>query len=111
MNCLQCGLTRVRWRKGKNRYFCNPCTLVRAKCSGRATASSLLQREIRAGRIRPAKEFQCVDCGVPAQAYDHRDYSKPLDVQPVCNGCNVRRGPGKWVNFAPMRELVKQARA
>jgi len=34
----------------------------------------------------------CVDCGRPASCYDHRDYSKPLDVSPVCRGCNVRRG-------------------
>jgi hypothetical protein len=36
----------------------------------------------------------CVDCGEQATCYDHRDYSKPLDVQPVCHSCNKRRGPG-----------------
>lgn len=38
--------------------------------------------------------INCVDCGIPAKCYDHRDYAKPLDVEPVCVGCNVRRGPG-----------------
>lgn len=37
----------------------------------------------------------CVDCGVVATEYDHRDYNRPLDVQPVCHQCNIRRGPAK----------------
>jgi hypothetical protein len=37
----------------------------------------------------------CVDCGVPAAVYDHREYAKPLEVDPVCIRCNVRRGPAK----------------
>jgi len=35
----------------------------------------------------------CKDCGVPAQQYDHRHYSKPLEVEPVCRKCNLARGP------------------
>lgn len=38
----------------------------------------------------------CTDCGDPAQEYDHRDYGRPLDVQPVCRSCNKRRGTAKW---------------
>lgn len=37
----------------------------------------------------------CADCGERAEQYDHRDYEKPLDVQPVCRKCNLRRGPAK----------------
>lgn len=36
----------------------------------------------------------CVDCSEPAAEYDHRDYKKPLDVEPVCQRCNQARGPG-----------------
>lgn len=36
----------------------------------------------------------CVDCGNPAAEYDHRDYKKPMDVEPVCRACNQARGPG-----------------
>lgn len=36
----------------------------------------------------------CVDCGEPAACYDHRDYAKPLQVEPVCDKCNGKRGPG-----------------
>ena len=36
----------------------------------------------------------CVDCEAPATKYDHRNYLKPLQVDPVCNSCNLKRGPG-----------------
>lgn len=36
----------------------------------------------------------CTDCGRAAQEYDHRDYKKPLEVDPVCRACNAARGPG-----------------
>lgn len=36
----------------------------------------------------------CIDCGAAAQHYDHRDYSRPLNVEPVCVSCNCKRGPG-----------------
>lgn len=35
----------------------------------------------------------CVDCGGVAYQYDHREYAKPLEVEPVCRSCNKRRGP------------------
>ena len=35
----------------------------------------------------------CVDCGRPATCYDHRYYSMPLEVDPVCSRCNTNRGP------------------
>lgn len=41
---------------------------------------------------------RCADCGDRAIQYDHRDYNKPLVVDPVCQSCNLRRGPGKPIN-------------
>lgn len=38
-------------------------------------------------------EVACVDCGQRAMDHEHRDYEKPLEVVPVCRGCNIRRGP------------------
>lgn len=49
----------------------------------------------RRGVLPDPKKLICADCGMSAQAYDHRDYSKPLDVVPVCYGCNLKRG-GAW---------------
>lgn len=37
----------------------------------------------------------CADCRSPAKVYDHRDYTKPLQVDPVCRRCNHKRGIGK----------------
>lgn len=42
----------------------------------------------------------CADCGKPATCYDHRNYLEPLKVEPVCNTCNLARGPG----FPTLRE-------
>ena len=38
---------------------------------------------------------RCVDCGAQADVYEHRNYARPLDIAPVCNGCNIRRGPAE----------------
>ncbi len=37
-------------------------------------------------------QVDCVDCGRRASAHDHRDYGKPLEVDPVCGSCNYKRG-------------------
>lgn len=53
-----------------------------------------VKRAVDRGDIPPACTLTCVDCGKPAEHYDHRDYAKPLDVEPTCRTCNYRRGPG-----------------
>lgn len=55
--------------------------------------SRVTAREIKQGRMLPARAYKCVDCGAQAKDYDHREYLKPLQVVPVCRGCNLRRGP------------------
>jgi ribosomal protein L37AE/L43A len=51
-------------------------------------------KAVRGGDLENLKDgnVKCVDCGAVASVYDHRDYNKPLDVSPVCHGCNIRRG-------------------
>jgi hypothetical protein len=34
----------------------------------------------------------CMDCGERATCWEHRDYARPLDVQPTCHSCNLLRG-------------------
>ncbi len=55
----------------------------------------VVAKAIKSGLL-PKLEGQiaCVDCGQAAQQYDHRDYSRPLAVDPVCRRCNCKRGPG-----------------
>lgn len=60
---------------------------------GKETAGYVLRVAIRRGEVLPAQGQQCSDCGKPATHYDHRDYNQPLAVEPVCHGCNLRRGP------------------
>lgn len=59
----------------------------------RQRAWDAVSAAIKAGKIPHPQSLQCFDCDNPAYAYEHRDYRKPLDVQPVCQGCNNRRGP------------------
>jgi hypothetical protein len=49
--------------------------------------------QVKNGALPRVKTMVCVDCGAQAEAYDHREYSKPLDVEPVCHVCNHKRGP------------------
>lgn len=59
---------------------------------------SLVQTAIQRGLLPNLKEGKhaCVDCGGVAHEYDHRDYGRPFDVDPVCRSCNKRRGTAKW---------------
>lgn len=56
-------------------------------------AHKYVRKAIKDGYLARVSELLCVDCGAPAKVYDHRDYNRPLDVEPVCNGCNIKRGP------------------
>ena len=61
-------------------------------------AQQIICRAIKDGQLPNLKTetIMCVDCKVrPAKHYEHRDYAKPLEVAPVCQGCNLKRGPAK----------------
>lgn len=91
--CFQCvtclGLFRVRSSGGKR--SCVDCEDLRVRAKEVATRK--VGREIKAGRMKPATAYNCVDCGAPAKHYEHRNYSEPLCVDPVCRRCNRLRGP------------------
>lgn len=90
------------------------------RAGGVAVAKAIRKRE-----MLPPNAHNCVDCGAEALCYDHRDYTKPLDVQPVCRSCNVKRGCGKnlpeylnlwragngrtWKPHPELRRLVQEA--
>lgn len=57
-------------------------------------AKKVVYDAVRCGILPRVKTLKCVDCGDTATCYDHRDYKSPLIVDPVCHGCNRRRGPG-----------------
>jgi hypothetical protein len=60
----------------------------------RARAQNDVTAAIKRGLLLPPETRDCVDCGEQAECYDHRNYYAPLTVVPVCQGCNIRRGPG-----------------
>lgn len=83
--CVVCVKRATRTPRSKYCDFCGtgckPCSIEYA-----------VVRAIRRGELPPAKECVCVDCGAQARHYDHRDYNKPLEVEPVCVRCNLLRG-------------------
>lgn len=81
--------------------FCEPCSKARHLYRVFGSGQYLAQLQVAQARRRgdlPAPGT-CVDCSAPATDYDHRDYSRPLDVEAVCRGCNLRRksaAPRPW---------------
>ena len=73
-------------------------TLMCRTCQNRHNAESLLcgravAKAIRQGLLPRADTCICADCGAAASEWEHRDYLKPLDVEPICRSCNNKRGP------------------
>jgi hypothetical protein len=65
---------------------------------------------VKTGKLANLKKtvIECTDCRMRrAIEYDHRDYFKPLDVEPVCRLCNVKRGPAKLIYPIPA-ELIRE---
>ena len=88
--CKHCG-GEILGRESSARV-CWTCVSRAGIDNGQNKAIYAVKKEIKAGRLKPAKECICVDCSKPAFVYDHRDYNKPLDVVPVCSSCNRKRG-------------------
>lgn len=57
-------------------------------------AATHVQTAIKRGELpRLDGSIACADCGALAIGYEHRDYRRPLEVEPICKRCNARRGP------------------
>jgi len=84
-----CAICKKRPTRTKMAKFCEECF-----CGSRPSkVSSVVERAVREGRLKPVRDCICVDCGAPARHYDHRDYNKPDVVEPVCKRCNANRPP------------------
>lgn len=55
---------------------------------------SIYMKALRNKRLEHWRGKTCIDCGKPAQCYDHRNYYYPMRVDPVCQSCNAKRGEG-----------------
>ncbi len=95
--------------RGSNRaLYCFDCLALRCTPGFRARdprraarryfqlAHEFVAAAVRFGDLIDLKtsEVACADCGCRACEYDHRDYMKPLQVDPVCRSCNAARGEG-----------------
>lgn len=65
----------------------------------RNAVGALTKKAVRLGLLPCPSAQSCEDCGEPAQCYDHRDYSRPFEVAPVCLRCNSSRGKGDMPEF------------
>jgi hypothetical protein len=77
-------------RRGYNQGFCRRC--ARRSFEEGQRAGALCRGAVRRGDLPHAKTLTCTDCAKPASEYEHRDYTKPLDVVPICRSCNLKRG-------------------
>jgi ribosomal protein S27E len=60
--------------------------------NGGFKAHRKVKKAIELGILASVKDLKCLDCGNQAEIYDHKDYNKPLEVEPVCRSCNRNRG-------------------
>lgn len=72
-------------------------------------AIQAVNHAIKNGILPHPSSLNCADCSKPATGYDHRDYTKPLEVAPVCHSCNSERGHA--INIGKdAREAMNEAR-
>jgi|SRR6185503_4964359 len=87
--------------------FCGACSYERSKkasavsarkaktLNDNETSRKLTRYAVKIGFLPHPSLYICMDCKWrQAQCYDHRDYSKPLDVDAVCLACNSHRHRG-----------------
>lgn len=89
--CIHCQKPTKRYWNARMCWAC-----LDASKNPKARAMVLVRKAVSDGDMPSPLSKLCVDCGAPAHFYDHRDYARPLAVEPLCNACNVRRGPGRW---------------
>lgn len=93
--CVACnGLFNVSRNGAHHQQHCADCLVTWKREQKRALLA--VRGAVIAGLLPPVTTLRCVDCDFPASIYDHRDYSRPIDVVPVCASCNQRRGPAKF---------------
>lgn len=88
--CNECG---AQFRNKSNEHRCKPCVAMYEPIA--VWARNAVTRAVKQGALANLREAHvpCADCGNRACRYDHRDYLKPLNVEPVCRACNAKRGP------------------
>lgn len=89
--CLGCKRPVLSRARSHRIVLCERCR--RGHLAAQSQATTAVRKAVAVGMLKPVRECACADCGKPAEHYDHRDYSYPLRVEPVCRSCNIKRGP------------------
>jgi len=87
-------------RRDASATLCFKCLYSWPKRAGAAKAHQAVSKAVSKGLLPRARTQKCADCGRNATGYDHRDYSRPLAVDPVCHRCNKLRGPANSAQAA-----------
>jgi hypothetical protein len=101
-------LVQIRAMDQREARKIGPPTFWQYCIDARASARKAVRAARNRGELPSLRqqEIACVDCGKRATIWEHRDYTRPLDVQPVCIGCNTRRGHGYPHPKIPLEDLV-----
>lgn len=84
--CSQCAEERLKLYRRER---------VKKPSNDNEVARQLTLYAVKIGFLQHPSLYVCMDCKRrQAQCYDHRDYSKPLEVDAVCCRCNSIRGKG-----------------
>ena len=54
-------------------------------------ARQIIRAAVTRGDLPRVATCDCIDCGIQAVDYHHEDYSKPLEVEPLCRMCHIKR--------------------
>lgn len=93
MPCLKC-YKEMDYQERNGTWFCRDHGKWPFNTPGSDQARNKVNLAINRGELKHLKKehIECVDCGRRAEVYDHRDYNRPLMVEPVCKKCNSARG-------------------
>lgn len=99
--CALCG-GQIGVKRSQTANHSRYCSWECATAVGavRVQAMRLVHSHIRRGLIPPASSLKCVDCGEDALHYEHRHYTRPLEVEATCRSCNYKRGPAEDIASA-----------
>jgi len=93
--CSRCSAEFLAFPIGRH-WRCRKCALQ--GYAAQREARAWVTRAVKLGRLLPATSHRCVDCGAWATCWEHRNYDKPLNVEPTCDSCNHKRGPASFAD-------------
>lgn len=90
--CSACGgVIDYKYSKKRRGYCSLVCSRV-VNAARQMRVSAVVHAAIKRDELAHPRKLKCVDCGKDANGYEHRKYTRPLDVEPTCRSCNSRRG-------------------